>query len=194
MTLRHTRQRVSPWAYGAGAVAIIAVAAALLLAMGRNVWCTCGSFALWHGDAWGPENSQHLADPYTFTHVTHGVLLYLLLRLVSPGLPAGARFLLCVAAESAWEVLENTDWVIDRYRVATMALGYYGDSVLNSVGDILACAGGFGLASVLPTRVTVAGVVLLEVALLLWIRDSLLLNVVMLLHPIAAVKRWQLGG
>ena len=172
----------------------MALAAAVLLAMGRTPWCKCGTIKLWTGDAWGPENSQQLTDPYSFTHITHGVLLYFFLRLVAGKLSLQARGVLAIAAESGWEVLENTDMVIRRYRAATMALGYFGDSVFNSMGDILACAVGFLLASRLPTRVTVIMTIALELALTIWIRDSLLLNVVMLVHPIAAVRRWQLGG
>lgn len=175
-------------------MATIAAAAAILLVMGRTPWCRCGSIKLWSADAWGPENSQQFTDPYSFTHITHGVLLYGLLYLVARKQPLGMRAVLAIALESAWEVLENSDMVIDRYRAATMALGYYGDSVLNSVGDILSCAVGFALAARLPARVTVIIVLLLEVALTIWIRDSLLLNVVMLIHPLPAVKSWQLGN
>ena len=194
MNLSDARHRTLPWAYAAVAAAFICVAALILLAMGRTPWCRCGSIKLWSGDAWGPENSQQLTDPYTFTHVTHGVIFYVLLRLVARTQPLGACAVLAVALESGWEVLENTDMVINRYRAATMALGYYGDSVLNSVGDILACALGFALAAWLPARVTLGIVVALEVVLTLWIRDSLLLNIVMLVYPIDAVRTWQLGG
>jgi hypothetical protein len=148
----------------------------------------------WVGDASGPENSQHLADPYSFTHVTHGVLLYGVLHLVAPGAAVATRAVLAVALESGWEVLENSGPIIDRYRAATIALGYYGDSVVNSIGDILACLAGFMLASRLPVWATVFATIGLEAALLLWIRDSLLLNLVMLVYPLEAVKRWQLGG
>jgi Protein of unknown function (DUF2585) len=189
-----TTRRVPFWVYPTAAAAIMALAAAILLAMGRTPWCTCGTIKLWTGDAWGPENSQQLTDPYTFTHITHGVLLYFFLQLVARRLPLRARGVLAIAAESGWEVLENTDMVIRRYRAATMALGYFGDSVINSMGDILACAVGFLLASRLPTRLTVIMTVALELALTIWIRDSLLLNIVMLVHPIEAVRRWQLGG
>ena len=175
-------------------VAIICIAALILLAMGRTPWCRCDSIKLWTADAWGPENSQQFTDPYTFTHITHGVILYLLLWVAAREQPRGARAILAVALESAWEVLENTDMVINRYRAATMALGYYGDSVLNSMGDILACALGFTLAARLPKRVTVGMVVALELVLTVWIRDSLLLNIVMLVYPIEAVRTWQVGG
>jgi Protein of unknown function (DUF2585) len=194
MTTADLRQPLSLWACIALGVGIVAVAVLALVAMGRVPYYQFGPITLWYGDAWGAESSQQFTDPYTFTHITHGVLLYALLQLVAPHLPLRTRGVLAVAAESAWEVLENTDLVINRYRAATMALGYYGDSVLNSVGDILACAVGFGLASRLPTRAAVILVVVLELTLTVWIHDSLLLNVVMLVHPIEAVKTWQLRG
>jgi hypothetical protein len=193
MTNTRVRRAGSPWRYVAAAAAIMALAAAILLAMGRTPFCRCGSIRLWTPDAWGPENSQQLTDPYTFTHITHGILLYFIAWIVAPGLSLPARAVLVIAAESAWEVLENTDMVIDRYRAATMALGYYGDSVFNSMGDILACAGGFAIASRLPARATIALVIVLELALTMTIRDSLLLNIVMLVHPIDAVRTWQAG-
>jgi len=170
----------------------MATAAVTLLALGRTPWCRCGSIKLWTVDAWGPENSQQLFDPYSFTHVTHGVLLYAILRWLAGGLPPGARGVLAVVLESGWEVLENTDFVINRYRAETMALGYYGDSVLNSMGDILACVVGVMIAAKLPVRITVALVIVMEVVLAVWIRDSLLLNIIMLVHPLQAVKTWQL--
>lgn len=182
------------WACIALSGLIVALAALILLAMGRAPYYRSGPIMLWYGDAWGPQNSQQFTDPYTFTHVTHRVVWYCLLQLVARRLPRRTRGVLAVAVESGWEVLENTDMVINRYRAATMALGYYGDSVINSMGDILACAFGFVLASRLPTRVTVALVVVIELTLTVWIHDSLLLNVIMLIHPIGAVKTWQLRG
>ena len=116
------------------------------------------------------------------------------MRLVAPGLPPGLRAVLAIAAESIWEVTENTDLVIQRYRAATISLNYYGDSVMNSMGDILACVVGFVLAWRLPTRVTVIGVLVLEAGLVLWIRDSLFLNILMLVHPLEAIRRWQTGA
>lgn len=194
MMTSYARRTPPLWFCVTLSLAIIAVAAVSLGAMGRTPYYQSGPITLWYGDAWGPQNSQQLTDPYTFTHVTHGVLLYGLLWLVVRGLPVRTRGVLAVAIESGWEVFENTDMVINRYRAATMALGYYGDSVLNSMGDIVACIVGFALASRLPTWVTVLIVVITEVTLTLWIRDSLLLNVVMLIHPIEAVKVWQMGG
>lgn len=179
--------------YSVTIAAMIAITAVVLLAMGRTPWYRHGPVKLWTGNPEGPETSQQFTDPYTFTHITHGVLLYGLLRLLCRRAPRSRRAVLAMAAECGWEILENTDMVIRRYRNATMALGYYGDSVLNSVGDIFACGLGFLLASRLPTRVTVTATILLEAMLTLWIRDSLLLNLVMLVHPIEAVKQWQLG-
>jgi len=187
-------RRAPLWACVGVSLAIVALAALVLLAMGRAPYYPPGPIKLWYGDAWGPQNSQQFTDPYTFTHITHGALFYWLLQLVARKLPVRWRGVLAVAAESGWEIVENTDTVISRYRAATMALGYYGDTVINSLGDISACAAGFLIASRLPTRVTVTMVILLELTLTLWIRDSLLLNVVMLIYPIAALKRWQLHG
>jgi hypothetical protein len=176
------------------AMLILVGTATTLLVMGRTPWCRCGTIRPWVGDAWGPENSQHLVDPYSFTHLTHGVLMYFVLRLVAPTAPLATRALVALGAESGWEILENSDPVIDRYRAATIALGYHGDSVVNSIGDILCCMLGFLLASRLPAPVTALVTVLQEAALMLWIRDSLLVNIVMLVHPIEAVKRWQIGA
>lgn len=194
MSTAAVRRRFAIWVYVALGAASVAAAAMVLLAMGRTPWYRSGPFRLWTADAWGPQNSQQFTDPYTFTHLTHGVVLYFLLRAAAGRLSVGGRGVLAVALESGWEILENTDMVIQRYRTATMALGYYGDSVVNSVGDILACALGFMLASRLPARLTVALTIALEVILTVWIRDGLLLNVIMLVHPIEAVKIWQMGG
>lgn len=182
------------WACAAAGIAIIAVAIVALRWMGRTPFSTSGLVQLWSADAWGPENSQQLFDPYTFTHITHGALIYGLLWSLAGGLPLRVRGLLAVALEASWEVYENTDAVIERYRAATIAVGYYGDSVFNSVGDILACLVGFALAARLPVRATVALVIGLELVLALWIRDSLVLNVIMLLYPIESLKTWQQGA
>jgi hypothetical protein len=171
---------------------IVAVAAALLLAMGRPAAYQHGLVRLWSSDVQSDQNSQQLADPYTLTHVTHGVLLFWL-ALVRPPLAPGGRVVLAMALECAWEVFENTDLVIQRYRAATLALGYYGDSVLNGVGDILAAAVGCLLAARLPLWLVVLGVVLLEAILAVWIRDNQTLNILMLLFPIEAIRRWQRG-
>jgi hypothetical protein len=175
-------------------VALVAAVAALELAMGRNPTYSRGPTRVWSSDINSAENSQQLFDPYSFTHVSHGVAFYGVTRLALGPQAVMLRALVAIAAEAAWEVYENTDTVINRYRAATIALGYYGDSVINSIFDILACAVGFTLAWKLPPRATVAGVIALEIALALTIRDNLTLNIVMLLRPVAAIRRWQLGA
>lgn len=182
------------WTDVAIAVFMIALSGTLLHAMGRPLVYQHGPVRLWSGDVASDQNSQQLADPYTLTHVTHGVLLFGLAGLVGRRLPARTRVVIAIALECAWEVFENTNTVIQRYRATTVSLGYYGDSVLNSTGDILAATLGAVLASQLPVWLLVASVVVIEIVLALWIRDNLTLNIVMLLRPIEAVRRWQGGG
>jgi hypothetical protein len=182
------------WTDVAIASLVVALSVTLLLVMGRPLVYQHGPVRLWSGNVQSDQNSQQLADPYTLTHVTHGVLLFGLVGLVCRRLPARTRVVVALALECAWEVFENTDTVIQRYRAATASLGYYGDSVLNSVGDVLAAALGCVLATWLPAWLLVAGIVLLEGILAVWIRDNLTLNIVMLLRPIEAIRRWQLGG
>jgi hypothetical protein len=176
-----------------GSAAIVALAAAALLAMGRVPYCTCGYVKAWHGVVMSAENSQHLSDWYTPSHVIHGIAFYALLWAVAGRLPVHARFLIATALEAAWEVIENTPMVINRYREATIALDYYGDSVLNSLADIAAMAAGFWLASAAPMALSFGFVVVMEVLVAFMIRDNLTLNVIMLVYPLDAIKRWQAG-
>ena len=192
--LRGTGAPTPVWTDVAIAVAVVALSAWLLVAMGRPLTYGHGPVRLWSSDVQSDQNSQQLADPYTLTHVTHGVVLFWLAGLVGRSLPAGTRAVLALALECAWEVLENTDLVIQRYRAATVSLGYYGDSVLNSIGDVSAAAIGCALAAWLPVWPLVGGIVILEATLALWIRDNLTLNILMLLRPIDAIRRWQMGG
>jgi Protein of unknown function (DUF2585) len=175
-------------------LAVLAVHILLLRWEGRRWWCACGRPDLWWGDTRSAHNSQHLFDPYSFTHVLHGVLLCGLLSRFARRLSPAWRFCLAVALEAVWEVIENSDPVIGRYRTATGALGYYGDTVANSLGDILSCVVGYLLARRLGPWWSLALFVAIEVVLLVWIRDSLLLEVLMLFCPIDAIKRWQVGS
>jgi hypothetical protein len=170
----------------------MAVLAAVLWGMGRIGWCEQG-FGLWTSNPAGPCTSQHLADPYTFTHFEHGLLFFGLAALCSRWLTLYWRYAVAVMLEVGWEMLENTPWVIERYRQQTAALGYTGDSILNSCGDLLACCLGFVVAARLPMRSTIALFIVMELALLATIRDNLTLNVLMLLLPLPALQDWQLG-
>ncbi len=172
---------------------VLAAAAFVLRWQGRLWLCSCGRFRLWLGDAWGSETSQQLFDPYSFTHVLHGFAFAGLLALLAPKLSARWRLTLAVALEALWEIVENTRYVIDRYREATAALGYTGDTVVNSLGDIAACALGFAAAARLGLARSVLFFVLVEAALLVTIRDSLLLNIVMLVYPLDSIRAWQTG-
>jgi len=183
----------SPRTIAVVALALIAAVAAIELSMGRVAVCRCGDIKLWHGVVQSAENSQHITDWYTFSHVIHGIGFYALLWLAARRTSIGTRFLIAVMLEGAWEVFENTPFVIDRYRTATIALDYYGDSVVNSVSDIGAMMGGFWLARRLPPWASVSLVVVLEVFVVLMIRDNLTLNILMLLYPLDAIRRWQSG-
>ena len=172
---------------------MLAATAWLLRAQGRAWVCSCGRLLFWTGEAWGADTSQHLFDPYSFTHVLHGIIFCGLLALAAPRLRPAWRLCLAVLAESAWEIAENTDAVISRYREATAALGYTGDTVVNSLGDIAACALGFLVARRLGLWRSLALFFLVEVVLILLIRDSLLINILMLIYPLDSIRVWQAG-
>lgn len=183
----------SPVVVGALIAGMLAMVAAIELWMGREPMCTCGYISLWHG-AVDSQNSQQVADWYSFTHVEHGIIFYAVLALVAPRLPLSARLLLSVFVEGAWEVVENSPFIIDRYRTATLSLDYYGDSVVNSVSDVGAMLLGFFMTKRLPAWASLAFIVVVEIGLAIAIRDNLALNILMLIHPVDAIKQWQLAG
>jgi hypothetical protein len=186
-------QRLTP-RHLALTLGVIALAALILLLMGRVPICECGTVKFWHGVTVSSENSQHLSDWYSPSHVIHGFIFYGILWLVARRLSVGARLVAATLVEAAWEIVENTDWIINRYREATISLDYYGDSVLNSASDIAFMVFGFWLASRLPLWLTVSIAIVLEVFVGYMIRDNLALNIIMLLWPLEAVRAWQAGG
>ena len=178
---------------------ILSVAAAVLMVVlmrlqGRIWWCKLGDYAIYVGDAWNSSHtSQHFLDPYTFTHVLHGVMFFWLASLIFYKFSVAWRFFISIFVEAAWEVLENTNYIIEKYRENTASLDYFGDSIFNSVGDVLACAAGILIAFKLGWWKSLAFFLLVEIILLLWIRDGLLLNILMLIYPLDSVKNWQMN-
>ena len=174
---------------------LLAVATAMvLLLMGRVPIAESGVVKLWHGVVVSSENSQHLTDWYTPSHILHGLLFYAATHFVMRRAGLGWRLVVATLVEAAWEIAENTDAVIQRYREATIALDYYGDSVVNSLADIAAMWVGFALARILPVWASIALFVVAEAVVIYFIRDGLLLNVLMLVWPLEAVREWQSGG
>ena len=175
-------------------LAVLALTGAIELEMGRSLFGPDGKFGWWESSIWSSENSQRFADPYSFSHIVHGMAFYAALWLMARKLPVRHRLLIALALEAGWEILENSPLIINRYREATIALGYVGDSVMNSLSDILMMALGFLFACRARPWITVAAILVMEIGCALLIRDNLTLNIIMLVHPLDAIKQWQLAG
>jgi len=189
MTTESNRAR---WLQVGAAAVVLLLMIGLLRAQGRMFLCACGYFAIWTSDTCSANNSQQLFDPYSFTHVLHGILFFWLIALLFARLAKAWQFWLALLLESAWEVFENTSFVINKYRTETAALGYQGDTVVNSLGDVTCALVGFLVARQIGFRRSLILFFLIEMILILWIHDSLLLQMLMLLRPINAIKAWQM--
>lgn len=173
---------------------LFATATTILWAQGRVSWCQEGDWMPWSWDIWTPHNSQHVLDPYAFTHVLHGILEFWLIGLVFRKMPMAWRLVLAVAIEGTWEVVENSTFIIERYRTVTLSLDYFGDSIINSIADMFCCTTGFVIAYKLRFWRSLALFIATELILIFWIRDSLVINIIMLIYPIEALKIWQMGS
>jgi hypothetical protein len=186
-----SRRDLVPWLIVAGIVVATTVS---LYLQGRVWWCQAGDYVPWSWDIWTTHNSQHVIDPYAFTHVLHGILEFWLIALVFRKMPMAWRLVLTIAIESTWEIAENSTFIIERYRTVTLSLDYFGDSIINSVADIICCATGFAIAYKLRFWKSLVLFLSTEAILIAWIRDSLIINIIMLIYPIEALRVWQMAG
>lgn len=179
-------------------IAVCALVATVELSTGRSLFGSDGKFGWWESDVWSSASSQRVADAYSFSHIIHGILFYAVLSLLArkfpKALPMKYRFLIALLLEAGWELLENSPLIIDRYRSVTIALGYVGDSVLNSVSDVIMVAIGFAIARYSKVWFSILLIIVFELGCLLWVRDNLTLNVIMLVKPVESIKVWQSEG
>jgi len=173
---------------------LIGITLVILFLMGSNIICPCGTVKMWEGDVWNGENSQHLTDWYTLSHLAHGFIFFWLLHVFFKKKSFEWRLVVAIFIEAVWEIIENSQWIIERYRATTSSQDYNGDSIVNSMVDLLACWVGFLLAKRFPTWVSIAVIIFMELIALYFIRDNLTLNVVMLFSPIQAIKDWQMAA
>jgi hypothetical protein len=183
-------RKAAPWLLLGG---VLLVSAITLRVQGRFWICPCGFVAFWSGAINGAGNSQHLFDPYTFTHVLHGFLFIGLVQLLWPRAAESSKIVAALSLEALWEIIENSTYIIERYRSDTVSLGYMGDSMVNSFGDLIACLVGALIARKLGVAKTILLTIAIEIALLIAVRDNLTLNIIMLLFPSDAIRAWQLG-
>lgn len=182
------------WVSILGFIVVVAIAGGIEYGTGRSLLGPDGHFGWWDGNIWGGENSQRVADAYSFSHLIHGMLFYGFLVLIMRKVPLKYRFVIALIIEACWELLENSPLVINRYRVVTIAQGYVGDSILNSMSDILMVAIGFLIARFSKVWMTVTLIVAMEFGCLFWIRDNLTLNILQLVYPSETIKTWQSEG
>lgn len=185
-------KKQSTWFWILATIGVVVAAAVILFLMGREPWCSCGTISLWHGNIWSSQNSQQLSDWYTFSHIIHGFIFYWFFTKIAKKWKLEKRLLAATVVESAWEILENSPLIINRYRATTASLDYFGDSIINSTSDSVFCIFGFLLAYRLPVYVSVTLVILMEIVCLFIIRDNLTLNIIMLIYPLKVIKDWQL--
>lgn len=166
---------------------------AVLLWLGQPAFCECGFVKFWEGEIFSQGNSQHIADWYTFSHIIHGFLFYAIARYLFPKKSFPIWLLVAVIAEVSWEIFENTPMVINHYRQQALAVGYTGDSILNSVFDVLWMVLGFIIAYKVPVKVSIFIVIAMELFVLYFVRDNLTLNIINLIYPFEFLNKWQAG-